>query len=102
MSETIGERHASACRYKNEVSESSRRSARQTHFWSREVNIHWAVNGDDQVVEFSKRIGYALWGGRIAFRHGPLSHDIHNTDHPINPHLRSLVLHRLPEDHCRN
>ena len=33
--ETIGERHASACRYKNEVPEGLRRSARRTHFWPR-------------------------------------------------------------------
>jgi len=37
MSEEIGERHASACRYKNEVPEGSRRSARRTHFWPREA-----------------------------------------------------------------
>ena len=37
MSVRIGERHASACRYKNEVPEGSRRSARLTHFWPREV-----------------------------------------------------------------
>ena len=37
MSETIGERHASACRYKNEVPEGSRRSARRTHFQPRGV-----------------------------------------------------------------
>ena len=32
-----GERHASACRYKNEVPEGSRHSARRTHFWPRGV-----------------------------------------------------------------
>ena len=37
MSDTIGERHASACRYKNEIPEGSRRSARQTRFRPREV-----------------------------------------------------------------
>ena len=37
MSDTIGERHASACRYKNEVPEGSRRSARPTHFCPREI-----------------------------------------------------------------
>ena len=47
------------------------------------VYIHWAVNGNDEVQEFSKRIGYASWGGRIGFRHGPLTLEIHNTDHPI-------------------
>ena len=39
MSETIGERHASACRYKNEVPEGSRRSARRIHFRPRGVCI---------------------------------------------------------------
>ena len=37
MSERIGERHTSACRYKNEVSEGSRRPARRTRFWPRGV-----------------------------------------------------------------
>ncbi len=37
MSERIGERHASACRYENEIPEGSRSSARRTHFWPREV-----------------------------------------------------------------
>ncbi len=37
MSERIGERHASACRYKNEEPEGSRRSARRTHFQPREA-----------------------------------------------------------------
>jgi type 1 glutamine amidotransferase len=45
--------------------------------------IHWAVNGNDQVGEFARRIGYASWGGRISYRHGPLSLDLHNTSHPI-------------------
>ena len=33
MLERIGERHASACRYKNTVPEGSRHSARRTYFW---------------------------------------------------------------------
>ncbi len=37
MSERIGERHASACRYEDEVPEGSRHSARRTHFWTRDV-----------------------------------------------------------------
>ena len=37
ISETIGERHASACRYKNEVLKGSRRPARRTHFRPRGV-----------------------------------------------------------------
>ena len=57
------------------------------------VYIHWAVNGNDQVQEFSKRIGYASWGGRIAFRHGPLTLDIHNTDHPIVRNFDQLQLY---------
>ena len=57
------------------------------------VYIHWAVNGNDQVEEFSKRIGYASWGGRIAFRHGPLTLDIHNTDHPIVRNFDQLQLY---------
>ena len=35
MRETIGERHASACRYNNEVPEGLRRSARRNHLWPR-------------------------------------------------------------------
>jgi putative heme-binding domain-containing protein len=57
------------------------------------VYIHWAVNGNAQVEEFSKRIGYASWGGRIAFRHGPLTLDIHNTDHPIVRNFEQLQLY---------
>ena len=38
MNETIGERHASACRYKNKVPEGSRRSARSAHFLPRVLN----------------------------------------------------------------
>ncbi|MDA1231381.1 MAG: ThuA domain-containing protein, partial [Planctomycetota bacterium] len=57
------------------------------------VYIHWAVNGNDQVQEFSKRIGYASWGGRISFRHGPLTLDIHNTDHPIVRNFEQLSLY---------
>lgn len=57
------------------------------------VYIHWAVNGNDQVQAFSKRIGYASWGGRIAFRHGPLTLDIHNTDHPIVRNFDQIQLY---------
>ncbi len=57
------------------------------------VYIHWAVNGDDNVQEFAKRIGYASWGGRIAFRHGPLTLDIHNTDHPIVRNFDQIQLY---------
>ena len=57
------------------------------------VYIHWAVNGDDEVQEFSKRIGLASWGGRIGFRHGPLTLDIHNTDHSIVRNFERLQLY---------
>ncbi len=57
------------------------------------VYIHWAVNGNDQVQEFAKRIGYASWGGKIAFRHGPLTLDIHNTDHPIVRNFDQIQLY---------
>lgn len=57
------------------------------------VYIHWAVNGDDDVHEFAKRIGYASWGGRIGFRHGPLTLDIHNTDHPIVRNFEQIQLY---------
>lgn len=57
------------------------------------VYIHWAVNGNDDVQAFSKRIGLASWGGRIAFRHGPLTLDIHNTDHPIVRNFDRLQLY---------
>ncbi len=57
------------------------------------VYIHWAVNGDDDVHEFAKRIGYASWGGRIGFRHGPLTLDIHNTDHPVVRNFEQIQLY---------
>ncbi len=57
------------------------------------VYIHWAVNGNDEVQEFSKRIGYASWGGRISYRHGPLTLDIHSTDHPIVRNFDRLNLY---------
>jgi putative heme-binding domain-containing protein len=47
------------------------------------VFIHWAVNGEDRAKDFSKRIGLASWGSRIAYRHGPLTLDIAPTQHPI-------------------
>ena len=57
------------------------------------VYIHWAVNGNDAVQEFSKRIGYASRGGKISYRHGPLTLDIHNTDHPIVRNFDQLSLY---------
>ncbi len=35
------------------------------------VYIHWAVNGDQRVADFSQRIGLASKGGSIRYRHGP-------------------------------
>ncbi|MFN9721293.1 MAG: ThuA domain-containing protein, partial [Planctomycetota bacterium] len=52
-----------------------------------------AVIGNDQVKNFAKRIGLASWGGRIAFRHGPLTLDIQNTDHPIVRNFDRLQLY---------
>jgi putative heme-binding domain-containing protein len=57
------------------------------------VYIHWAVNGNERVAEFSKRIGLASRGGKIRFRHGPLTLDLHNTDHPILRNLEPLELY---------
>ncbi len=57
------------------------------------VYIHWAVNGNDRVSDFAGRIGLASWGGRIAFRHGPLTLDMHNHDHPIVRNYERLQLY---------
>jgi type 1 glutamine amidotransferase len=57
------------------------------------VYIHWAVNGFDRVADFSKRIGLASKGGSISYRHGPLSLDVHNTDHPIMRNVEPLQLY---------
>lgn len=57
------------------------------------VYIHWAVNGDDRVSDFSKRIGLASQGGNIRFRHGPLQLEMHNTDHPIMRNIDQLSLY---------
>jgi len=57
------------------------------------VYIHWAVNGDDRVVDFSTRIGLASKGGSISYRHGPLTLDMHNTDHPIVRNIDQLKLY---------
>ena len=57
------------------------------------VYIHWAVNGDERATEFSRRIGLASRGGNIKFRHGPLTLDIHNTDHPIVRNFDQLQLY---------
>ncbi len=57
------------------------------------VYIHWAVNGDDRVAEFSTRIGLASKGGSIRYRHGPLTLDMHNTDHPIMRNIDQLKLY---------
>ncbi|MEZ6135030.1 MAG: ThuA domain-containing protein [Pirellulaceae bacterium] len=57
------------------------------------VYIHWAVNGNDRVADFSKRIGLASKGGSISFRHGPLALQVHNTDHPIMRNIEPLQLY---------
>ncbi len=58
MSETIGERHASACRYKNEVPEGSRRSARRTHFWPPEVESqHRPQKNFTQAISHDRKSG---------------------------------------------
>ena len=57
------------------------------------VYIHWAVNGDDRVADFSTRIGLASKGGSIGYRHGPLSLEMHNTDHPIVRNIDQLKLY---------
>jgi putative heme-binding domain-containing protein len=57
------------------------------------VYIHWAVNGDDRVKDFANRIGLASKGGSIAYRHGPLSLQVHNTDHPIMRNINTLQLY---------
>jgi len=57
------------------------------------VYIHWAVNGDDRVADMSARIGLASKGGSIRYRHGPLTLDMHNTDHPIMRNIDQLKLY---------
>ncbi len=57
------------------------------------VYIHWAVNGGEQVADFSTRIGLASRAGGIKYRHGPLTLDLHNTDHPILRNFQSLKLY---------
>jgi type 1 glutamine amidotransferase len=57
------------------------------------VYIHWAVNGNDRAADFSQRIGLASRGGSIRYRHGPLTLNIHNTDHPIVRNFDGLQLY---------
>jgi putative heme-binding domain-containing protein len=57
------------------------------------VYIHWAVNGDDRVADFSTRIGLASKGGSIRYRHGPLSLELHNQDNPILRNFSALDLY---------
>jgi putative heme-binding domain-containing protein len=57
------------------------------------VMIHWAVNGNDQVKDFAKRIGFASWGGRIKYRHGPLTLDVRSPEHPIVKNFDRLQLY---------
>ena len=57
------------------------------------VYIHWAVNGDDRAGDFSRRIGLSSKGGSIGYRHGPLSLQVHNADHPIMRNIEPLQLY---------
>ena len=57
------------------------------------IYIHWAVNGDERVDDFAKRIGLASRGGSIGYRHGSLQLDVHNTDHPIMRNIEPLQLY---------
>lgn len=57
------------------------------------VYIHWAVNGNDRAGEFARRIGLASKGGSIGYRHGPLTLNVHNTDHPIMRNVEPLQLY---------
>lgn len=57
------------------------------------VMIHWAVNGDDQVKDLAKRIGFASWGGKIKYRHGPLTLDIRQPEHPIVRNYQQLQMY---------
>ncbi|WP_153558006.1 ThuA domain-containing protein [Roseimaritima sediminicola] len=54
------------------------------------VYIHWAVNGDRRAADFARRIGLASQAGNIGYRHGPLSLQLHNTEHPIMRNLQDL------------
>ncbi len=49
INEWIGERHALACRYKNEIPLGSRHSARPTHFWP------CTVQGTEVAAEVEKK-----------------------------------------------
>ncbi len=57
------------------------------------VYVHWAVNGDERVADFSRRIGLASHGGRVGYRHGPLDLQIHSTEHPIVRNFDKLDLY---------
>lgn len=57
------------------------------------VYIHWAVNGNERVADFSARIGLASRGSKIRYRHGPLSLVMHHTDHPIMRNIDHLELY---------
>ncbi len=57
------------------------------------VYIHWAVNGDERVADFSKRIGLASQGGNIRYRHGPLTLNVHSTDHEIMRNIDTMQLY---------
>ncbi|XZE33163.1 ThuA domain-containing protein [Pirellulaceae bacterium SH501] len=54
------------------------------------IYLHWAVNGGDRAPQFAERIGMASKAGSIRYRHGPLSLELSNTDHPILRNLSKL------------
>lgn len=57
------------------------------------VYLHWAVNADDREAEFAQRIGLASGVSGIGFRHGPLTLEMHNTEHPILRNFDRLELY---------
>jgi putative heme-binding domain-containing protein len=57
------------------------------------VYLHWAVNGEDRVSDFSRRIGLSSRGTSIKYRHGPLSLEIHHGDDPIMRNIKQLELY---------
>jgi putative heme-binding domain-containing protein len=71
--------------------------AKKLDAWQRRgggaVYVHWAVNGDERADEFAERIGLASRGGSIRFRHGPLTLNMHSTDHPIMRNMETMQLY---------
>lgn len=64
------------------------------------VYIHWAVDGQGGQAEFAKRIGLAVEGGNIGYRHGPLDIDFSPAgDHPIARNFEKV--HWVDESYWR-